>query len=162
MGTSTLRRCLSKQALDSLPARSMQIVVFLVLGTVGIPLLSASERRSTRPSVPTSVVSVASGGYWETKNERGRYRIIVEEGGWEHVKHRVHIEWISERSGEKRLAVVAAETVAEVGGMWAIGAPRIVLAKGATSVELPATNAHDGGQREFLLELGTPGVYRVR
>lgn len=140
----------------------MRTLLLVLLVLLGKTPSHASERRPGGPSVPTSVAWVASGGYWETKSERGRYRIIVEEGGWEHVKSRIHIEWIAERSKEKRLAVVAAATVSELGDQWTFGSPKIVPSKTGVSLELPATDPHDGRQRKFVLELGAPGRYRIK
>jgi hypothetical protein len=139
--------------------------LLLIAGTsvIGVTHVSyAAESGPGLPSVPASVAAVTSGGQWETKNERGRYRVIVEEGGWEHVISRVHIEWLAELSKEKKLAVVAAKMISELDGLWTFGPVKIIPSKKGTLLELPATDPHDGHQRKFLVELGPPGRYRIK
>jgi hypothetical protein len=111
--------------------------------------------------VPTSVVFLASGGYWETKKERGRYRVIVEEGGWEHVKSRVQIEWIAERPTEKRLELVTATRLADIADNWTVSRASISATKDGSVLELWGAEA-DGKEKKLLFDLGGPGKYRQR
>jgi hypothetical protein len=46
------------------------------------------------PSVATSIESVRTGGYWETKQHRGRYRVVVAHQGFEHILSYTRVEWV--------------------------------------------------------------------
>src|SRR4051812_8088554 len=46
--------------------------------------------------VPADVTSVESGGQWSSHGINGSYRVIVVNGGFEHVISHVFIEWISD------------------------------------------------------------------
>ena len=143
---------------------ALVLVIHAMFGTSA----SQAAPRSKASGVPSSVESVVSGGYWEAGNGHGRYRVIVENIGWEHVTSRVYIEWIAERPHEQRLAVVATAVLDELVHNWSIGSAKIRPSKGAgplksgATLELPATNAYDLRERKFVLELEGPGHYRVR
>ena len=47
-------------------------------------------------TVPLSVSSVLTDGYWQSNGQAGRYRVVVTEEGWEHVTNRLLVEWIAE------------------------------------------------------------------
>ena len=125
---------------------------------------SSAEPRSNASSVRPSIAFVVTGGAWQTKKEHGRYRVVVEEGGWEHVTSRVYVEWLVEDVNERRIVVRAAALVSELGDKWSIGQPKITPSKRGATVELPAANAFepDKPMRKLFLELGAPGRYQVK
>ena len=126
--------------------------------------LSRAEPRSNGSGVRPSVAFVVTGGAWHTKNERGRYRIVVEEGGWEHVTSRVYVEWLLEDEDERRIVLGTASLISELGAKWSIGQPKVTPSKNGATVELPAANAFepDRPMRKFFIELGPPGQYQVK
>jgi hypothetical protein len=87
-----------------------------------LPLALPPEVADT-PTVPIDVVAIVSGGYWVHDNFSGFVRVIVSNGGFEHVSSTVVAEWISEpRSTAERPRVARAlELVAP--GFVSLGAP---------------------------------------
>nr|WP_298424589.1 hypothetical protein [Hylemonella sp.] len=63
----------------------LRAVLFLLL----LPLAAFA-----RSPVAPDVDSVVSGGYWESGNDSGHYRVIVVNSGFEHVTSRVYVEWL--------------------------------------------------------------------
>jgi ribosomal protein L11 methylase PrmA len=75
-----------------------------ILATVLLSLAAV-----TSGGVPPDVVSVVSGGYWESGGNSGTYRVVVVNSGFEHVTSRVFVEWVSEpRSARDSARVVSA------------------------------------------------------
>src|SRR5262249_50760387 len=126
--------------------------------------LSSADPRSNASGVLPSIAFVVTGGAWQTKKGHGRYRVVVEDGGWEHVTSRVYVEWLVEDENERRIVVGAAALISELGDKWSVGQPKVTSSKNGATVELPAANAFepDKPMRKFFVELGAPGQHQVR
>ncbi|NJO17163.1 MAG: hypothetical protein HC877_15895 [Thioploca sp.] len=79
----------------------MRIFVFLITFFV-------TGSGCEQSSVPTPVVNVVSGGYWEDAGQRGIYRVILTAEGWEHVSTRVKVEWIAEPKTQNEQSIIVA------------------------------------------------------
>lgn len=58
--------------------------------------------------VPPEVVSVESGGYWESDGRSGSYRVVVTNHGFEHVTSRVVVEWVADPESPREGPVIVA------------------------------------------------------
>ena len=45
-------------------------------------------------ALATNIESVRTGGYWESKQHRGRYRVVVAHQGSEHILSYIRVEWV--------------------------------------------------------------------
>jgi hypothetical protein len=141
--------------------RRVQEFLVVAFAMFAVSALRA-EPQSEGSGIPASVVWVATGGSWQASNERGHYRVVVENMGWEHVASRVYIEWVAEYPEKQRTTVLAAAMISELGTKWSVGLPKITPSKNGTSLELSAVHAYEPQKRKFVLELGTPGHYRIK
>ena len=143
------------------PATLSRIAV-LAGALVASGTATATGPTTEPPAVPVTVVEVTTGGFWKTGDDRGRYRVIVEAQGWEHVTSRVFLQWIAERPSEKKLVVVASVPLSELPGNAAVGAPRLVPGKSGTSLRLEATDSLTGKRRSLVFALAEPGKYQLK
>jgi hypothetical protein len=119
-----------------------------------------AEGSALRFLVPLEVRSVVSGGYWETPEEHGIYRVIIVESGWERVTCTASLEWIAERDETESRQVVASREITEISeGTLSLGLPTFTLAQegSGTILSIEATGSHPGGDSTFVFRLGTPG-----
>jgi hypothetical protein len=72
-----------------------------------VPLLAAISAFA-QTSVPLSVSTVLTAGYWQSNGQSGRYRIIITEEGWEHVTNRLLVEWIADPANREQDSTVVA------------------------------------------------------
>ena len=114
-----------------------------------VVLLAASKRDGLAqavPTIPLEVETIASGGYWSTKDSvEGHYRIVISTEGSEHLISTLWVEWVADPSDSDSLAhVVASEEVAI--GPAAAGVhltnPRLSLEAGHWVLLVDATNTH--------------------
>jgi hypothetical protein len=129
-------------------------LVALLAASVG----AAASAQDAAPNVSPSIAQVASGGHWEAGAQRGAYRAIVENQGFEHVSSRLWLEWIAEPTNSQvSQQVVAKVEVAEVRG-WSV---RVEFAQPPSTLRVAATNPHSLEERVFTVELGGAVKYRV-
>src|SRR5262245_55712732 len=97
----SLARCISAVFVGSMSVR--YLVALLSLTTVAaqddMPVAKDAE------SVPTSIETVASGGYWSRDDRDGEYRLVIEVLGWDTLYSRAFLQWIA-ADQEKQQTVV--------------------------------------------------------
>ena len=71
-------------------------------------LLLLAPYAVAQPVVPASIESVVSGGYWETPENHGRYRVLVVNEGFEHVISKVYVQWVAEATSPATSPAVVA------------------------------------------------------
>ena len=68
-------------------------VVLLCICTL---LRAPSVAAQSEAQVPVDVETVASGGYWEVNDStRGRFRVVIETGGFEHIISTARVDWLA-------------------------------------------------------------------
>lgn len=122
------------------------------------PTLAAPE-----DALDPSVAFVTTGGYWPASRksdaEHGHYRVVVTNGGWEHVSSRVRLEWILEDPNSKSTKVLKSVEVKELsGGMWSVGQPSFA---GAAAITLSATQTYTSKGQTFTLKPLAVGNYSL-
>jgi hypothetical protein len=107
--------------------------------------------------------AAVTGGSWEAAGGRGRYRVVVFTGGFEHVSSKVFLQWLSE--SEEGPHVLRNVLVAELSsGSWSVGAPVFSGLKRGV-IELEATNPYSLESARFALqpqELGKYSIHEVK
>ncbi|SRR6266567_2819933 len=109
-------------------------------------------------SVPPDVVSIVTGGRWNSGTSSGTFRVIVQTGGFEHVLSRAQVDWIADPTGRDDSSKVVASRVAETGA-WRLDNPHIVRRSGRWHVEFQALETHFNPplRGKWLVDLGKPG-----
>jgi len=130
----------------------------------GLPAGSRQEAEGSAPLslVPVEVRTVVSGGYWETPQEHGIYRVIIVESGWERVTCTAFLEWIAERDETESRQVTASLQITGIpAGTWSLETPCFVFGQEGLPVTLSiaAVEPGSGEERTFRFELGIPGSY---
>lgn len=115
-----------------------------------LPLLllaaSASAVAQESPAVDPSVVSVVSGGYWETPGNRGSYRVIVFRGGFEHVSTWVVAEWLREPQSSAEQETVKTSRQLVGPGFFSLDTPRLSISGDRVQVRLEGVYTHEPGR----------------
>ena len=141
---------------------SKPILFSLLAGFAFAPVVDAQDQKIQMPVVPTTIASVASGGHWEADGKYGTYQVIVESAGWEHVMSRVHIQWIEDDPNQREAVIYKSATIKEVSWNCTLDAPKFTSRKtNHPIVRITGVEPHSDWKCLFILELGTPGVYRI-
>lgn len=108
------------------------------------------------PEVPMQVSTVWTSPFCEAPGFSGLCRVVVVHEGFEHVKSRLWLEWLTarENAAPQRVRRVAVPDV----GMWVL-APSPAGFEGRR-VHFSATHTHSMETRTRVLEFGPPGQYR--
>ena len=103
--------------------------------------------------------SEARGGYWRASGAEGFYRVRVVAGD---DSARVEIEWATGGPGGEH--IVDRVTVSDLGdgGPWQLGNLELRAEDEMALLLLDAHNPRTNARRTLTLELGAPGVYRLR
>jgi len=72
----------------------LSVLLILILASVQGTALAAAATQ-----VDPSVTSVLAAGYWEHAGKRGTFRVVMSQGGFEHINTTVVAEWLEESSG---------------------------------------------------------------
>lgn len=136
-------------------ARFVLSIVFL--------LLVGSALGAQGPRLDPNVAFVSTGGFWSRGDSSGVVRVVVVNGGREHVTSRVFVEWVGEepRQGSWVVESLPVETINHP-GVWSVGRPSLGPDGSSTVVCLSATNPYDGSEAEFLITVRQPGHFDVR
>ena len=117
-------------------------------------------------TVPLSVETVATFGFWSGDNTEGSYRLLLMQEGYEHVSHRLIIEWIAFSPSQgrvliKQIAPKLGKTANPIG--HAISVTQIKASeKGGATVYLDLVHPFTQARQSAALRLGEPGVYEIR
>lgn len=124
--------------------------------------LLASGSGSDGPRLDPEIAFVSTGGQWAAGDRVGHIRVVVVNGGYEHVTSRVFVHWL-DVDREKGARVVESRPVGEINdpGTWSVGQPVISHRGEVTIVRLSATNPYDGRETEFVLSVKGPGALGV-
>jgi hypothetical protein len=117
----------------------MRILLSIVLIITFIGLTNAESDMST---IAPKIESVTSGGYWQSTEHAGRYRVIVVNSGWEHIHSQVFLQWVSYGSREKGPSVLFSVPIQEINisPMWSVGVPEFLY--DTQQIKLGATNSY--------------------
>jgi hypothetical protein len=141
----------------------MVAIAVLIAGLAAAPIsASATGPAIQAPVVPVSVVEMTTGGFWRTSEDRGRYRVIVETQGWEHLGSRVFLQWIAERPNERKLVVVASLLLSELPDNATVAPPRLIGTKSGTMLHVEPGGGPTEKSRTFVFSLGEPGKYTLK
>jgi len=112
-------------------------------------------------AIPASVSTVVGGGLW---GERGSYRVVVTQGGFEHIHSKVYAQWLStDGKGESRIE--KSVQVKQLSNLVpsVIGEIRFVFpskeSKGVFEVDV--VNRESQKSAIALLRMGKPGELSV-
>ena len=102
---------------------------------------------------------VTSGGSWRSESLAGGFRIIEAMEGWEEVRHRVIVEWVSVPEDREDSVISRYVDLATVAGRWfSLYEPEVTSRDGKTYLTVQAMNAPMGPEKGTLtFELGAPG-----
>lgn len=124
--------------------------------------LAASPSDSPELGLNADVAFVSTGGAWAKGDRTGAVRVVVVNGGFEHVTSRVFLQWLAVNR-EKGIWIVDSVAVDRINnpGVWSLGQPALSYEDGVTIVRLHATNPYDGEDTVFMLSVKGPGDFGV-
>ncbi|HUF73382.1 MAG TPA: hypothetical protein VMR74_10835 [Gammaproteobacteria bacterium] len=132
-----------------------------VLLLIGL-LVSQQIAGQEAVDLPAGVEHVVSGGYWETAELSGRYRIVVLNAGFEHVTPRVYVQWISDPTRTHDMEVMANVLVSELHpSTVSVGLPEPIYSDDGFFMRFESTNPWTLENETLVLRLGLPGEYEV-
>jgi hypothetical protein len=113
-------------------------------------------------AIPVDVETVVTGGFWKSTNSKGRYRVVIRSGGFEHVVSELQVDWITEPEGNDKPAQVVASKIAETGS-WRLDEPRIAKGTNGWHVTVNGVEPHmtPMPRGTWIVQLGEPGSLKV-
>lgn len=123
---------------------------------------AAPASTSSGPELDADVAFVSTGGAWSNDNRTGFVRVVVVNGGFEHVTSRLYLQWLVV-DRQRGAWIVESRSVESINqpGVWSLGQPAIRHEDEVTVVRLQATNAYDGEDTVFMLSVKGPGEFGV-
>ena len=114
--------------------------------------------------LPSSIVALRSGGYWEKQEKHGIYRVVVNNNGWEHVSSQVAVQWIDDGNPEiGDQGAISTVPVKEINdsNTWSVDISSMKYVKGKMMVTIDAVNTYSPKeQKQFRFTLLEPGKYQ--
>ena len=125
-------------------------------------LVAGQNSAENAPSIPPTVSSVVTGGYWEEGEHYGVVRIVIVQEGFEEITSRVFLEWLQE-DPTHGLQVVQRDRLTEIENHvgWSLGTPRLQQSTSGLIVELPATNSYSQESKWLRAVVHGPGEFEV-
>lgn len=114
-------------------------------------------------ATPVGVHQVLSGGFWTDGKVDGHYRIVVVAGGFEHVSHRLFIQWIAidpEQHDLKLVRTVAVEEISELSGIITGITPQ--FKPGGPLRFIVTLEGRDGKKRSRTVNATADGRYTIK
>jgi hypothetical protein len=112
--------------------------------------------------LPASIEAAVSGGYWKSGDKDGRYRVVVVNGGFEHVHSKVFLQWVTGPTSERVQSILLSVPVREINesNFWSVGVPEFVTKM--REISLHATNSYTLEEATFVIKPGVAGKYEIR
>ena len=108
-------------------------------------------------SVDPAISTVRSGGFWESKQHRGHYRVVVAHLGVEHIQSNIRIEWMRDATPSTPTLIEKSEVLHE-SMLGTIDVDSMAWSEKGTEVVLSGP-LQDGSQYRCRLLLGIDGSY---
>ncbi len=114
------------------------------------PAFAEDGPEADAKATPTGIHQVFTGGFWSHGKDEGYYRVVIVAGGFEHVSHRLFIQWIAIDQDNHDLKIARSVAVDEINDL-----------SGVVSDVKPQFNPK--GPLKFIVTLeGRDGVKRRR
>lgn len=116
----------------------------------------------SEPELDAEIAFVSTGGTWSQGDRTGFVRVVVVNGGFEHVTSRLFLQWLAV-DREKGAWIVESIPVDSVNqpSVWSLRQPEISHEKEVTVVRLHAANPYDGEDTIFMVSVRGPGDFGV-
>ena len=127
------------------------------------PAWTEAGPESDAKATPTGVHQVFSGGFWSDGTTDGHYRIVVVMDGFEHISHRLFIQWIAVDTDNHDLKLVRTVAVSEVNDLSGL----ITDLKPQFQLNKPAqftltVEGRDRKKRRHTITATPDGTYTIR
>ena len=125
---------------------------------------AAQQPAAGVPVLDARIATVRTGGYWEAGGQRGYYRAVELQDGWEEIRRRVLIQWLAVPAERGEATVVATVALQGPPEIWALSDPELALHETKWRVTVRTAAApfeQPSGSLDY--ELGAPGeVHAIR
>ena len=146
-------------------AHSMMVTsAFLLLcacnATIGDERAPAGSKQKNAgvASLPTTIATVRTVGWWTEGEREGTYRIIVEERGFDKIVSKLFIQWLEVVEGAPEtgtLATVGIEQLNELPA-YKLEIAAVHELQDRLDIELDGYNHYTGETERFLIRAGPP------
>lgn len=138
-------------------------LAILLLCLSAAPSAAQNESFEAAETVPTSIHSVVSGGFWTLGKDEGFFRAIVAAGGVEHVSHRLYIQWLRINAKNQSYELVRTVNVKELN----LGQGHVLEVKSSfgdvNSFKIDITaNSRGGKAQRFAITAKGDGKYTIQ
>jgi len=83
------------------------------------------------PDVAPDITEVVSGGWWESGESRGEYRLVIQRNGWEHLWSVHSLQWIESPNERGSPIVRASVPLTKVDSPYWISSPTLTFRDGS-------------------------------
>ena len=139
------------------------LAMLAMVCALGSPALAEDGPEADAKATPVSIHQVLSGGYWEHGKDDGHYRVIVVTQGFEHISHRLLIQWIMIDHDNHDIKVVRTVAVTEVSDLSGVVHDLKLQPRTQGPLRLSFTlEGRDGKKRKRTVTATADGKYTIR
>ncbi len=114
-------------------------------------------------ATPTGIHQVVTGGFWTHGKDEGYYRVVIVAGGFEHVSHRLFIQWIAIDQDNHDLKIVRTVAVAEINDLSGVVSDLKPQFNPKGPLKFTVTlDGRDGVKRKRAITATADGRYTIR
>ena len=128
-----------------------------------LPALAQDSPEADAKATPSGVHQVFSGGYWSDGKLDGHYRIVVVTAGFEHISHRVFIQWVAIDQDNHNLKILRTVPVSEISELSGVVTDVRPQFKPNNPLRFTVTlEGRDGVKRKRSVTATADGRYTIR
>jgi hypothetical protein len=135
----------------------------IFLATILIAGAMQAQSRDTPPALDSRIYEVATGGYWKTGSRAGTFRVVVIAEGFEEIRYRAFLQWLSEPTQTETARLVTTKSISDLADRcFSVLSPTIALEGGKWRLTMKGANVPLKQPNQVLrFELGEPGIVRA-
>ena len=137
-------------------------LIVAMIGMLTSPAWTEDSPEGDAKATPPGVSRVFSGGFWSDGKDEGHYRIVVVSDGFEHVSHRVFIQWIAIDQVNHELKIkrtIPIEEISELSGVVSDIRPQF---KPGEPLRFTVTLTGRDGKTRRRAVTATPNGYTIK
>jgi hypothetical protein len=139
------------------------MLIRCLIAILPLALLQAQDEVPSKDAeaLPTSIETVASGGYWSRDHHDGTYRLVIQVLGWETLYSRAFVQWITTDPDKQETVVERTVPIKEIAGRWRISSEKFDEREKHTVIIIAAERLELPAKATFTITPGADYTYKI-
>jgi hypothetical protein len=112
-------------------------------------------------TLPTTIESVVTDGYWKRDHRDGQYRLIIEVLGFDTLYSRAFLQWISPDPDRQETVVERTVPIKQIAGRWRISSHKFEQRDKQTVIVISAERMVPPGKAIFTITPTVDYTYKI-